>query len=851
MPEGRYVWWTASERLVAVLTGPARLTGVLVQRFLDSRVVGTALARANVVEARLVRGLFLLPAGGLLAWLAPPYYKAFGVLVIFVAVWLIYSDPLDGKAEVPPHRQVATMVGGRGLVLVAGNSLVGFLVWQAVVSPSNPLTLRLFTLWGVVHFCLLWLAWASFVDCLAERLGQRIFNGVLLLLGLAALENHSVELGEQACEPQISWFDLVEDRLDSMGGENEPVIAVAAAGGGSRAALYATLVLEAMERTPTEGDIGGWGELEEGDESLAGQVLFLSSVSGGSVASAHWAHGGSGGLVPRADEDSPGEISNTIRAELQQTFVDELVYLCQDAEGLRQKRLCSDHPDGRQEDDRWPLESQRFDDLSSDFTAPLVRGILLPGVERGESMTHFWQQQFGWNTRAKEGWLERRSGPILLVNITDVESGKRVVAGEPRLPRGLLTSGLGGKQARGMSDYLDEGRCVSLEESVRMSANFPWGFGLPSLGNQTLRAIDGGVLDNTGIDTLAILIERLAYLANHATGQQYEELHLRAADLMDRLATRGMIVVEIDSGAKPEPPGLVANWFAGVFLPVHSLSASSYSRAVATTSANVSRIERALSSWAQRQVATGQHDIPHAPHTGELEDTCSFAEGTESTNLDVVGARVRHVVYALDTDGIMTSWALTPEQKGQVLARFLHEDALQRTALKDAYEDMRGSNAALDHIIGEAKVSPDFADLMETLAWDRRELQRLEEAAIVEHTAVRMAALTDEELAVSSVHADVGGWAYVGFWNLGGAAWEVSPLSVGANRDHPMDVGSRVMTEQPLLVRNSPPEREQGGWELPQGLIDSPSCVEVAQIAQWSEGLVFAELLPLEDAQCR
>ena len=78
-----------------------------------------------------------------------------------------------------------------------------------------------------------------------------------------------------------------------------------------------------------------------------------------------------------------------------------------------------------------------------------------------------------------------------------------------------------------------------------MSANFPWGFDLPELGRSDAEVltIDGGVLDNTGIDTYKILLDRLELIADPNTLAKYPaELQRRAKDLLAELARRGIVI---------------------------------------------------------------------------------------------------------------------------------------------------------------------------------------------------------------------------------------------------------------------------------------------------------------------
>lgn len=633
-----------------------------------------------------------------------PLTAGWGIGAMLAGGWLMLSAFTPEPELSPPGRARATMVAGRSLVMALFSTSVGHLMWYLAASPDTALTWRLFTFWAISHSTLTIVLGAQVVDALGRNLVERLVLGVpavLLVVGSLAID---VPIGHVEAAPDeptpsraqgwapvdsdpataldLAWFDAVEARLARIP-EDEPILFVAAAGGGSRSALYATLVLESLERTPTHGDYGDWTEAEE-DRSLADRVLFISSVSGGSVAAAHFAYG------LEASTDELRAPTNTIPKELRLHFLAELEKLCGSIEtsceaeqavfedGDRacrvDARLCREpdpaHPETTAGFDRklyadnamkppWPVGSARFDDLATDFNAPMLRGLVGPAIERGESMSQFWRRRFGWNER----YAAAQAGdqPVLLVNITDALRGTRIVASFPRMPRGLL--GVRSDPhvyALALPD-LHPQLHVQLEEAVRMSANFPWGFDVPLLGlgpqEGRIRAIDGGVLDNTGIDTFAVLLERLEYFTHVSqTGADESELARRAAALIDTLARRGVIVLEIDSGAKPEEPSVLAESLANATVPVQSLSVASAVRSSAATRDHVTRMSAVLDRR----------------HDQILTDDESTGAGVRPPER-LAGTRLVHVKYVLDTERIMTAWALTPTQKGQLLARFLAE----------------------------------------------------------------------------------------------------------------------------------------------------------------------------------
>ena len=101
--------------------------------------------------------------------------------------------------------------------------------------------------------------------------------------------------------------------------------------------------------------------------------------------------------------------------------------------------------------------------MSTDFMAPILRGVLTPFATRGDCLYHFWDQRFGWSgdyqnnlrrhgarsntpdSAGREKRMPSRSsalhppaGPLVLFNTTDVETGRRVVVGFPSIPEGFF-----------------------------------------------------------------------------------------------------------------------------------------------------------------------------------------------------------------------------------------------------------------------------------------------------------------------------------------------------------------------------------------------------------------------------
>ena len=346
-----------------------------------------------------------------------------------------------------------------------------------------------------------------------------------------------------------SWLAHLKMRLDAIP-EDGPVVFVAASGGGSRAALFTALVFEHLNRTPVS--CKGHPDYHIGDH-----LLLVSSVSGGTLASACY-----------VDDQYRRNSSTDLSHKPKNFFAEETLALMIDAlpsikgrpwyEGSRNNgswvewwRAAEDCC-GDNEDARWFFKRPLVDDMCTDFMAPLLRGVLYPMNDRGHSTMQFWQRRFGlsatnldWHRRIATRLFDAASGkdtvvsrltdwpPLLLCNVSEVERGNRTIIGFPPLPPDLLTFDIDAPHFPREWIALDAGDgkidqvCeVSLAEATRLSANFPWGFPVvrvdipqstPTGGQRPdVRFVDGAVADNTGIDSLRYVVDRLRAWANRA-----------------------------------------------------------------------------------------------------------------------------------------------------------------------------------------------------------------------------------------------------------------------------------------------------------------------------------------------
>ncbi len=150
-------------------------------------------------------------------------------------------------------------------------------------------------------------------------------------------------------------------------------------------------------------------------------------------------------------------------------------------------------------------------------------------------------------------------------------------------------------------DDADGDRWVTSAEAARLSANFPWGFDVVRLpgagGAEPVELLDGGIVDNTGIDTFARLFERLALIAGEGlvppVGVPAEET-AKAQALLAALRARGVLLVEIDAGARPGETSGASALFPGFTRPLRALDAAGSNNAFAARDDNVDRIRQIL-----------------------------------------------------------------------------------------------------------------------------------------------------------------------------------------------------------------------------------------------------------------
>jgi hypothetical protein len=350
-------------------------------------------------------------------------------------------------------------VSGRIPILLLTTSAAGEILWAA---PSLPVldayfSYRLYTIWAAFHvcFCLVALgAWADVTHCQWRQWPMRALTlvglviAVLVLAGPAALEPSGQEEGratweratakEATPDSSLNWYQHMWERLEAIEKKGKgPIVVIAASGGGSRAALFTSLVLEGLDKE-------AFPDIK--DNKWSDRVLLVSSVSGGSLATAHLTF-----RKGRPLETVPF-LRNSIQSELIIRFGTEYEdvrpsYKLEGPNKLQRTFAELYEADARDSDLQWILGSGSADAMCTDFMAPLLRGVMTFGLERGESVSQFWQQRLAWinpdDERPYHNLGHDPLRPLVVFNTTDARRGNRFLLGFPDLPRRMFTLHLG------------------------------------------------------------------------------------------------------------------------------------------------------------------------------------------------------------------------------------------------------------------------------------------------------------------------------------------------------------------------------------------------------------------------
>jgi hypothetical protein len=375
--------------------------------------------------------------------------------------------------------------------------------------------------------------------------------------------------------------------------------------------------------------------------------------------------------------------------------------------------------------------------------------------------------------------------PLWMSNSTDVNSGRPFVIGFPPIHQDFITP----KKLklvslnRSIADW-----SLTRAEAVRISANFPWGFELATsplkvvrqntAGIETLeplKLVDGAVFDNTGVTVLRSTIHSIRALANDRTNpNELTASRRRAVELArmtyKKMTQRGVIMLEIDSGAKPEQPGLASKTFPSLLDPINSLSNATIHTSERGSLDNIKAMQVALRN----------------PRFDDLKDRLTAVlrlTNTESPLLnDLTGSQIENFFHIKVTcneeDNVMTAWTLPPEDKAKIFVRSMvaieelhtrlhrilaihHETrgltnliAERVTVLEDDFKQNPSSDLRdLGNLAAGYKI---VADIVENLQIEQEERQALDQLFATQGTQEQYAKTKEEftqrraQLAMSS-----------------------------------------------------------------------------------------------------
>jgi predicted acylesterase/phospholipase RssA len=398
------------------------------------------------------------------------------------------------------HGWVQNLADRWGMItLVAAGTYVAlsivFSVWNAAAVSIGTL--------GVVNiFVLLLVVVLTWMRRFSQRHGISLTAIVLSAAFVFSIsgwnENHDVPTRRidparalyDAGGPQRAFEQWYESRQDRAyfreQGKPYPVFIVAAEGGGIYAAGQEALFL---------------ARVQDQCPSFSQHIFAISSVSGGSVGAAYF-----NSLAKQQIQNKPWEA-------------------CQFGE----------HPIGS-------LEKQTRSFIESDLLSPIIAAALFPDLaqrflpfpigltDRGRAldkgMERAWRDLQNRDVNPLERpfldhWDAGSAAPALLINTTDVDTGRRVVVApfavaphrEPAISQqswfyetaGMRKALLAGQTPPPVTTDL------RLSQAAGMSARFPWI--LPAArvkqGSHYFHLVDGGYFDNSGIETALDLIESL------------------------------------------------------------------------------------------------------------------------------------------------------------------------------------------------------------------------------------------------------------------------------------------------------------------------------------------------------
>lgn len=643
------------------------------------------------------------------------------------------------------------IISGRFLAWLAISFLLAELVWSFshFEGTKEYVSLRSYSVWMILYVWGVSLVFAQCVDYLDLRFPYAPLRiaFIVALVGVAVTyrpaANSNVEIFTKPNEESTftDGFAQLEEKIKSIP-ENQPLVIIAASGGGSRAAIFTSLVCEYLARRSLPGSMVLRGNDSRENPTWADNIVLISAVSGGSLATAHF--------VQRDCQKSSDQVDTryTIGAELFSRFTTEVGRLKEEErqnieeakveidaledpndklDWLNDKRELADNVDNRLDTmlkqlstwressppavddspkDAWILFGSFVDDMSINFMAPILRGATTFNLDRGKALGCFWEGLFDWKNSTN---LASSTGPrfiassmsslpairpLMVYNSCDVESGARIAMGFPPLPHdAFVTSSYRVTRLAPVElahSFRDNDQIISISVSnaVRLSSNFPWGFNSVMVRGEDKKKeggvlehllLDGGISDNTGIDTIYEILRGFR-------ASEYE----RSKRILNRLRTRRVVLLEIDSGAKPLPPSKTEKSLGVILEPIRAMGNASYTNADLSKE-NFLRSIKSILAMRQFYEAHEKQDDTESTNDQPTDETVTveltdsqrellddmeevFSTRSEPANVTQITISCNHFSpKSPDKSTVMTAFALGPSDKASVIARFAYE----------------------------------------------------------------------------------------------------------------------------------------------------------------------------------
>jgi len=322
-------------------------------------------------------------------------------------------------------------------------------------------------LWVLALFAANTVLFGSFAVYIYERFGVpivRIAIGFAFLFGLWN-ENHSIRLLPGGLPARGELTNRLDSFVKARAAKGEPIILVAAAGGGLRAAYWTATTLSAIQ---------------DSNPAFANHVFAMSGVSGGSLGVA---------LFDALVHDGGAHIDQ-LRCATEQDSIGPI-------------KLPGPYS----------RCSRRF--LRDDFLAPVLAKMVAPDLaqrflpfpvsaaDRSTALEESWEASYDSTTTQQTfangvvPFAKDTTIPLLLLNATHVETGKRYMAGTVTSDSVLLDT-------RDVLTLLKSD--IRLSSAVHNSARFTFVSPAGHLDRgdslERGRVVDGGYFENSGLVTL-------------------------------------------------------------------------------------------------------------------------------------------------------------------------------------------------------------------------------------------------------------------------------------------------------------------------------------------------------------